>query len=211
MASRTANRTQPDVDAVDTRERILRVANALFYEHGYSGTSLTAIAEEVGVSAPALYWHFSSKEEMCFTAVHAELSRFVEAFRPCESDEASPDVRLSMFVRAYVREKLEQSRWLRTPGASGSYGQLRDALGPEYRKRLDELQRRVVEILRSILRDGREAGIFRFAELTPTAFAIVTMCEYVFVWVRGDGPLGPDQVADVYRDLVLAMVGFQAV
>ena len=208
MASRTAKRDHSAGDADHTRARILEVANALFYENGYSGTSLTAIARKVGISAPALYWHFSSKEEMCFTAVHAELSRFVEAFAPCEADDTPPDARLSMFVSKYVRQKLDQSRWLRTPGASGSYGQLRDALSPAYRDQLDEKQRRVLELLRSILEAGRAAEVFRFAELTPTAFAIVTMCEYVFVWARPDGPMNTDQVADAYRDLILSMVGF---
>lgn len=207
MASRTAKR-RPTPEPDDTRERILEVANALFYENGYSGTSLTAIAEKVGISAPGLYWHFSSKEEICFTAVHAELSRFVAEFAPCEAADTPPDARLSMFVRTYVRQKLNQSRWLRTPGASGSYGQLRDALSPAYGDQLDELQRRVLELLRSILEAGREARVFRFAELTPTAFAIVTMCEYVFVWAQPDGPMSADQVADVYRDLILSMAGF---
>jgi AcrR family transcriptional regulator len=208
MASRAVKTPPPERPAEDTRQAILEVANALFYEHGYSGTSLTAIAERVGISAPALYWHFSSKQEMCFEAVHAELGRFVAEFAPCDDESATPEARLSMFVRTYVRQKLAQSRWLRTPGASGSYGQLRDALGADYRKRLDALQRRVLESLRAILEAGRESGAFRFDHTTPTAFAIVTMCEYVFVWVRPDGPMSPDQVADVYRDLVLAMVRY---
>ncbi|UGS38434.1 TetR/AcrR family transcriptional regulator [Capillimicrobium parvum] len=205
--ARAARVTVPEDGAEETRDRILRVANALFYQHGYSGTSLAAIADGVGISAPALYWHFSSKEEICFTAVHAELSRFVDAFGSCRDESAPPAARLSMFVRTYVRQKLEQSEWLVTPGATASYGPLRDALGPEYREQLDLLQREVLVLLRSILAAGHEARTFRFAQTTTTAFAILTMCEYVFVWVRRDGPLASDHVADLYRDMVLAMVG----
>ncbi|UGS38425.1 TetR/AcrR family transcriptional regulator [Capillimicrobium parvum] len=207
MTSRTARRAPTEDGAPHTRDDILRVANALLYERGYSGTSLTAIAREVGISAPALYWHFASKEELCFTAVEAELRRFVEAFDPCKDADLAPDERLSMFVRTYVRAKLEQGKRLRMPGASGSYGQVRDALGAEHQAQLDELQRRVLTLVQSILESGRDAGTFRFPQVTPTAFAIVTMCEYVFIWVRPDGPMTIDQVADSYRDLVLAMVG----
>jgi len=46
----------------DTRERILDVATDLFIEIGYDKTSLREIAERVGVTKPALYYHFESKE-----------------------------------------------------------------------------------------------------------------------------------------------------
>jgi AcrR family transcriptional regulator len=47
-----------------TRERILDIATELFIEHGYDGTSLRQIAEEVGVTKAALYYHFASKAEL---------------------------------------------------------------------------------------------------------------------------------------------------
>ena len=46
----------------DTRERILDTALDMFIERGYDKTSLREIAERVGVTKPALYYHFSSKE-----------------------------------------------------------------------------------------------------------------------------------------------------
>ena len=46
----------------DTRERILEVALDLFVEQGYDKTSLREIAEQVGVTKAALYYHFASKE-----------------------------------------------------------------------------------------------------------------------------------------------------
>jgi AcrR family transcriptional regulator len=48
----------------DTRERILQVALDLFIEQGYDKTSLREIAERVGVTKAALYYHFASKEEI---------------------------------------------------------------------------------------------------------------------------------------------------
>jgi AcrR family transcriptional regulator len=50
-----------------TRERIKQVALELFTEHGYEQTSLREIAERLGVTKAALYYHFKSKEEI----VHA--------------------------------------------------------------------------------------------------------------------------------------------
>jgi len=50
--------------ASDTRDRILRVASELFSEQGYDGTSLREIADRLGFTKAALYYHFQSKEQI---------------------------------------------------------------------------------------------------------------------------------------------------
>jgi AcrR family transcriptional regulator len=48
----------------DTRTRILAVALELFASQGYAGTSIRDIAEPMGMTKAALYYHFASKEEI---------------------------------------------------------------------------------------------------------------------------------------------------
>ena len=48
----------------DTRQRIQAVALELFAEQGYDKTSLREIAERLGVTKAALYYHFKSKEDI---------------------------------------------------------------------------------------------------------------------------------------------------
>jgi AcrR family transcriptional regulator len=59
----------------DTRERILDVALDFFTEQGYDGTSLRQIAERLGVTKAALYYHFESKEDILM-ALHLRLHEF---------------------------------------------------------------------------------------------------------------------------------------
>ncbi len=46
------------------RERILGEAVKLFYERGFSGTTLDDIAGALGVTKPFIYTHFRSKVEL---------------------------------------------------------------------------------------------------------------------------------------------------
>lgn len=59
-----------------TREKILRAANDLFYEHGFNATGVDRIIAEAGVTKGNFFYHFRNKEELA-TAVldwHRELA-----------------------------------------------------------------------------------------------------------------------------------------
>ena len=193
-------------DPAAMRDRILSAATKLFYRQGYGGTSMSMIATELDISAPALYWHFDSKQELCFVAIRSELERFVDGLLT-PSAKGTPTVQLSAFVNAYVILKLRQSETLKTPGAAGVYSQLREALNPSQQASLDELQRQVVKQLRGILKRGVKAGEFSIDNVTVTTFAIISMCEYVFNWFDPGGPLSDAEVGEEYQSLVLTMVG----
>jgi len=57
-----------------TKERILDVALELFVEQGYDKTSLRQIADRLGVTKAALYYHFERKEDI-FLELHLRMHR----------------------------------------------------------------------------------------------------------------------------------------
>jgi AcrR family transcriptional regulator len=71
---------QPGGDhaSASTRERILDVAQDLFTDQGFDGTSMREIAQRLNISKPAIYYHFASKEEILM-ALHMRLHEFGQA------------------------------------------------------------------------------------------------------------------------------------
>lgn len=63
-------RTQPGQPG--SREQLLAAASRVFARHGYHGASMNEIAAEAGFSKGALYWNFTSKEDL-FLALLDEL------------------------------------------------------------------------------------------------------------------------------------------
>lgn len=48
----------------DTKQRILQTARELFATKGVQQTSLQEIADRLGITKPALYYHFASREDL---------------------------------------------------------------------------------------------------------------------------------------------------
>ncbi|HZC27444.1 MAG TPA: hypothetical protein VE287_10505, partial [Actinopolymorphaceae bacterium] len=85
--------------------------------------------------------------------------------------------------------------------------QLTRHLPERERQELVELQRGHLRLLTRILSDGAEAGLFaRQDQPTATAFAILSMCDFVTSWFRPDGPLSSEEIAEHHAALVLRMV-----
>ncbi|MDD3223606.1 MAG: TetR/AcrR family transcriptional regulator [Clostridium sp.] len=66
-----------------TIEQIKKAALLNFTEKGYDGTSLSNIAEEVGIKKQSIYSHFKSKDELFLTVMHEvinEETNFIHEF-----------------------------------------------------------------------------------------------------------------------------------
>jgi len=96
-----------------TREEILRVALRLFAHRGYLDTSMDEIAKEVGISKPAIYHYFGSKEDLFRTLLEAMRRRHEEEIEQLRSRHLSlPDL-LEEMTRQTIAMMKENPDWLR--------------------------------------------------------------------------------------------------
>jgi AcrR family transcriptional regulator len=85
--------------AESTRGRIQAVALELFTENGYEKTSLREIAERLGVTKAALYYHFKSKDEIVSSFSEDRLARLDEIIEWAESQPPGLERRQELLAR----------------------------------------------------------------------------------------------------------------
>ena len=93
----------------DTKEQILTVAERLFAERGFAGTTLRNVVSEAGVNLAAVHYHFGSKEEL-FRAVVQRFARPVveqELRLLSEMNAASELPSVEAILMAIVKPSLE--------------------------------------------------------------------------------------------------------
>jgi AcrR family transcriptional regulator len=92
-----------------TRERLLRAAESVFAEHGYSGTRIADIVHAASVSHGNFYRHFQNKDDVFVAVLEPLLDELVEPFVRAlaeSSDALDSMVRVNTdFFAAYARHR----------------------------------------------------------------------------------------------------------
>ncbi|MFI6208629.1 TetR/AcrR family transcriptional regulator [Streptomyces sp. NPDC051041] len=185
----------------DAARRLLVAAVEAFAERGYHATTTRDIAGRAGMSPAALYIHFRTKEELLHRISRIGHDKALGILRTAARGEGSATERLADAVSSFVRWHAGR----RTTARVVQYEL--DALGPEARAEIVALRRQVDAEVRGIVEDGVASGEFDVRDVPGTTLAILSLCVDVARWFNVDGPRTPEEVGELYADLVLRMVG----
>ncbi|KAA9380404.1 TetR/AcrR family transcriptional regulator [Microbispora cellulosiformans] len=83
----------------DTRSRIQEVAIGLFTEQGYEATSLREIAEALGVTKAALYYHFRTKEDIVASLIEDRIAALDELIAWAGGQPPAAETRRELILR----------------------------------------------------------------------------------------------------------------
>ncbi len=86
------------VDAPSARQKLLAAGIDLFTTRGYAATSVREIVEQAGLTKPALYYHFGSKEAIYLEILQAIRLMVDEALYRLLKDEGATRERLIRFA-----------------------------------------------------------------------------------------------------------------
>ncbi|MFD9942692.1 TetR/AcrR family transcriptional regulator [Nonomuraea sp. NPDC059023] len=132
-------------------ERILRTAARLFAMHGYSATSTRDIAAAVGVQQPAIYKHFSAKDDILAALVKLGLEPPLTVADSLDVVAAPAVVKLHRWLRESLQHLLDSpyvlASILTTPELE------RDRFAAE-RKLIERLELQVTDMIVQGQREG---------------------------------------------------------
>jgi AcrR family transcriptional regulator len=179
------------------KAEIARIAAQLFASNGYHSTGMTELSEAVGLGRGALYYHIGSKEDLLYeiSARHVrEMVAFGEAL--ADRQDLSPTQKLRQLSRELMRTISEN-----LPELTVFFHEVRTLTGDRARKLID-LRDRFEHVWLRVIRQGVEARVFR--ELDPIAIkGLLGLHNYSYIWLTADGRLSPDEISDVFCDLLL--------
>ncbi|MGO4695934.1 TetR/AcrR family transcriptional regulator [Paenibacillus sp. 2TAB26] len=122
----------------ETKAEAQRVALELFTAKGFEATSLREIAEQLGISKAALYYHFKSKNDIVNSMMSSRGDEAAELLAWAVSQEPSPDLLERTVLRWVDSTSVDKLRGIRFVNAnpnlmrsvvSNPGGQIRDSLG----------------------------------------------------------------------------------
>lgn len=122
------------------RAQLLRVTAELFAERGFHGVTVEDIGAAAGISGPAVYRHFPSKDALLAEMLVGVSQRLLAGGRAEEASTDVPRRAVEALVRAHIRFALEEPDLIRV--------QDRDLanLPPGDARRVRRLQRSYVEV-----------------------------------------------------------------
>jgi AcrR family transcriptional regulator len=181
------------------REEILAIAAELFAEKGFATTTVREIADTAGILSGSLYHHFDSKESMVDEILRTFLDDILTRYRAAVAAGGDPAKILRELVRAAFN-------------ALGTHRPAVAVMINEYnllvqyprfaylRDGADETER----LWAGVVEQGIATGTFR-ADIDPhMIYRFMRDAIWVSVrWYRPDGRLSPEEIADLYLDVLL--------
>ena len=180
----------------DQREMILEQAGLLFARRGYPATSMNQVAEACGLSKATLYHYYTDKYTLLVNIAEAHVTRLAAIVEEVAARGLEPEARMRELILSLVREYATAQSAHRVLTEDVKF------LEPEDRQRVLDQERAVVRGFAQAvvaLRPDLEGTVMGM----PLTMLLFGMINWMFTWMKPEGPLGYEDMAPVVADLFL--------
>jgi AcrR family transcriptional regulator len=182
---------------VNRKDEILAVAAKLFREHGYDATTLENITDQIGISEPAIYYYFNSKEDILYEICRQQTTHYLNQALTIAMSKLDLPEKVSKVIEAHILD-FDAHR-------DRAEAYLREAayLPIERRKEIYVIGNTFESVLRELVEKGIKEGVFRPLNSKIIVRGITGLCSWVGNWYYPDGPLDIHEIAAIYIDFLL--------
>ena len=181
--------------------QVREAALTLFAERGYRATTMSDVADALGIRAPSLYNHVGSKHELLREIMVGTMERLLADHGVAVASTVDVVEQLRRATEAHVRYHARHQR-----EAFVGNREIR-ALEPEVRAAVLARRAEYERGFRALIERGAESGRFSVESPRLASYSILEMGIGVATWFRDDGPLSEAEVAYHYGEFALRLVG----
>jgi AcrR family transcriptional regulator len=172
------------------RGQILEKAAQLFRVKGYEATSMSDIADEVGITKAGLYYFVESKEHLLYLITDYGLDLLEETVvKPLEGLQDPKEI-LEKLIERHVHMLLTRPREVTIILHE------RTALTGVYREKIQQRKKHYIDFVRKLLTQLQKKGEARKdVDVTAATFFLLGALNWVYQWYKADGRLSEEQLA----------------
>ena len=173
-------------DPVSGRDAIIDAAATCFMEAGYSDASIDDVAELLGATKGMVYHYFRSKADLFFEVQRRGMAINLGSIEPIVESNRSVKVRFLDICRTHLRNMIEHFRYQRVV-LQGVDMHLFGATTPRQREKLKllmEERERYEGMIRSVLLEGRQQGLFAFDNPSLASKAVLAILNNPVIWYQ---------------------------
>ncbi len=175
-------------------DEILAAALNLFITHGYHGLSMRQIAEAVGVSKAALYYHFRDKEQLFLAVLDIQL-KHLETLIDLAAEKPTARQRIRRLVREILSQPVAMRAAIRL--ASQEMAQLSE---PARESFTHSYHTRFIDKIRAVLKRGIDQGELRPIDPQVATWALLgILYPYFFPAQAGEVPPASEVIEPVLQ------------
>jgi TetR/AcrR family transcriptional regulator, cholesterol catabolism regulator len=180
-----------------TQKAIVETAAELFARQGFGATSLDDIAERLGATKGALYYHVKNKEEILRLIYLTVLNASEEPLHQLANSLLPPAQKLRQAIEHHTGIAANRS-----PAMTVFYREQHHLSGPFAREIL--LRKKAYErYFEQIIAEGQKAGLFTATiDAKIAAFGLLGMCNWLSQWYQASGQYSASQIAEMFAAMV---------
>src|SRR5215475_5125094 len=197
-----SQRRQAVSEGLNRLDKIYFVSAKIFCEKGYDASSMSDIADAVGITKAGIYHHVKSKQDLLFAIMNFAMDRLeVRVITPAQAI-ADAEQRLRAILRNHALLIIEGS----APEGYSPLTVLNDemaGLTPAHRRKVQQRKRVYLDLMRDTLRQLKDEGKLKDVDATVAAFSLFGMLLWLSRWYRPDGRLTGEEVANEIEKIAL--------
>ena len=179
-----------------TGQELFKISAELFQQKGFRGTSMRDISSALGIKTSSIYHYINSKDDLLKKICFKTMNMLLEAGQKIASEKIPPEKKLQRLVESHVTLICNNLDLFTV-----TLRELTPTNAESFWEEIIVLRDRYEGLIRDIILEGKEKGIFRDMDEKMAAFALLGMMNWLIRWYSPKGSKSPGEIADLWVEI----------